>query len=240
MAPAVALRQHNTAGNDAAAPSRDEVLARYRQLREISRRLHHEILTRIPSDALLQQARRLGLARGKTLILEDMDELNYAYDLAIHTASPRRSRAIDRYARSARFAAGSGEALLLEAMCTARFSILIIERHHETAGLIATDLLRQTEVWLVDIGLEISISEGDIIATRLYTPERFSMTAGVFVPFTAELIEDIAAEMPRHLGEISADALADNRHFAETVYRTALASGIMDRMKYLDLAGNPR
>jgi hypothetical protein len=240
MASAIALRQHNTISNDGTAPGRDEVLARYRQLREINRLLNDEILTRISIDALLQQARRLGLARGKTLIVDDADELNYAYDLAIYTASPQRSRAIDRYARSARFAAGSDEALMLEAMRAARFSVLSIERRHETAGLIATDLLRHAEVWLVDMGLEISMSEGDVIATRLYTPERFSMTAGVFVPFDAELIDDIAAEMPRRLGDIPADALADNRHFAETVYRTALASGIMDRMRYLNLPDDPQ
>jgi hypothetical protein len=240
MATAIALRQHNTVSSDAAVPSRDEVLARYRQLREISLQLHDEILARIPVDALLQQARRLGLTRGKRLILDDVDELNYAYDLAIHTAPPQRSRAIDRYARSARFAAGSDEAIMLEAMRAARFSILSIKRRHETAGLIATDLLRHSEVWLVDMGLEISMSEGDVIATRLCTPERFSMTDGVFVPFDAKLVEDIAAEMPRRLGGIPADVLSDNRHFAETVYRAALASGVMDRMKYLDLSDDPQ
>jgi hypothetical protein len=232
---ALALREYSTVGNEDAPSSRDEVLARYRRFREISRRHHHEILALISSDTLLRQARRLGLARGKTLVLDDMEELNYAYDLAIHTASPQRSRAIDRYARSARLAAGSDEALVLEAMRAARFSILAIERRHETAGLIATDLLRRTEVWLVDIGLESSMSEGDIIATRLYTPERFSMTAGVNVPFDVDLIQDIAAELPRRLGDSAVDTLTDNRHFAEAIYRVALANGIMDRVKYQDL-----
>jgi hypothetical protein len=235
VALAVTLRQHSAAGNDAAPSNRDEVLARYRQFRQISKQHHHEILALISTDALLQQARRLGLARGKTLILEDMDELNYAYDLAIHTASPQRSRAIDRYARAARFAAGSDEALVLDAMRAARFSILAIEGRHETAGLIATDLLRRIEVWLVDIGLESSMSEGDIFATRLYTPERFSITAGVNVPFDADLIQDIAAELPRRIGDDPRTTLTDNRHFAEAIYRVALANGIMDRVAYQDL-----
>src|SRR6266481_1031002 len=143
---AIALRKHSTLVNDNAQPSRDQVLARYRALREISKRHHHEVLKLISGDALLRQARRLGLARGRTLILDDMDELNYVYDLAIHTASPGSSRAIDRYARSARLAAGSDEALVLEGMRAARFSILLIERRHDIAGLIATDLLRRAEV----------------------------------------------------------------------------------------------
>jgi hypothetical protein len=146
MALTAAFREQSAVGYDDPPPSRDEVFARYRQFREISKQHHHEILACISSDALLNQARRLGLVQGKTLILEDMEEMNYVYDLAIHAASPQRSRAIDRFAKSARLAPGSDEALVLEAMRAARFSVLLIERHHETAGLVATDLFRRTEV----------------------------------------------------------------------------------------------
>jgi hypothetical protein len=229
---AAVLRQHDTFLGDDARSSRDEVLARYRRLRAINQRHHHEILKCISRDALLRQARRLGLARGKTLILDHMDEMHYVYDLAIHTALPERSRAIDRYARSARLVAGSDEALVLEAMRAARFSVLVIERRHETAGLIATDLARRAKIWLVDIGLESSLPDGAIIATRLFTPELFSMTAGADVPLDLGMIEDIFVELPRRLG----DSPIDHRSFAETTYRVALASGIMDRMTYQDLS----
>src|SRR5438132_20344 len=111
---AAALRDFNACGNDNSRSGRGEVLARYRQLREISKRHHHEMLKFISGAAMLHQARRLGLVRGKTLILDDMDEMNYVFDLALHTALPGRSRAIDRYARSARLAAPSDEALVLE------------------------------------------------------------------------------------------------------------------------------
>src|SRR3954453_3800019 len=125
MALTAALHEQGAFGGDAPPPSRDEVFARYHQFREISKRHHHEILARISGDALLNQARRLGLARGKTLILEDMEEISCVYDLAIHTASPQRSRAIDRFAGSARFAPGSDDALVLEATRAARFSVLL-------------------------------------------------------------------------------------------------------------------
>jgi hypothetical protein len=85
MARTAVSREQSAVGYDDPRSSRDEVLARYRQFREISKRHHHEILACISSNALLNQARRLGLARGKTLILEDMEEMNYVYDLAIHT-----------------------------------------------------------------------------------------------------------------------------------------------------------
>jgi hypothetical protein len=226
----------STFRTDNAPSSREQTLARYRQLREISTRHHHDILSLISSDALLNQARRLDLAQGKTLILEDMEEMNYVYDLAIYTASTTRTRAIDRYARSVRFAAGSDDALVLEAMRVARFSIFLMERRHETAGIIATDLLRGAEVWLVDIGLESSLSDGEMFATRLFNPEHFSMTAGIYVPFDLDMLPDIVDELPRRLGDSPRASLADNRLFAEAIYRIALADGVADRVTYLDLS----
>jgi len=235
MALAAPRRELSPVGNDNFLPGRDEVLARYRRLREISVQHHHEALGYISGDAMLHQARRLGLARGKTLILDDMDEMNYVYDLAIHTAPAGRSRAIDRYARSARLTAGSDAALVLDAMRTARFSILVMERRHESAGLVATDLFRRTEVWVVDIGLESSLPDGEIIATRLFTPERFAMTAGVQVPFDLGTIEDLCAELPNSLRDIDLTALVGDRRFAEVIYRVALANGVMNRVRYQDL-----
>lgn len=100
MAFAVARHADNAAENNV-PPSRDQVLAHYRQLR-ISKRHHHEILKFLWATRSLHQAHRLGLAKGKTLILNDMDEMTMS-DLVIHTASAGRSRALDRYSRSARF-----------------------------------------------------------------------------------------------------------------------------------------
>jgi hypothetical protein len=156
MAVALVPREDNAFANDNPPPARNAVLARYRQLREISKKHHHDILKLISGDAMLQQARRLGLVQGRTLILDDMEEMSYVFDLAIYTAPPGRSRAIDRYARSAQLPPGSDEALMLEAMRAARFAI------------------------------------------------------------------------PHHWAPI------DDRRFAETIYRVALADGMMDRLTYQD------
>jgi hypothetical protein len=233
---AFALRRDNALATeiDSSSP-RDRVLARYRRLREISLQLHHKILDRVSGDAFVSQARRLGLALGKTLILDDIDELNYVNDLVIYTAPAGRSRAVDRYARSAGLAAGSDEALVLEAMRAARFAVLVMERRHEAAGLIAIDLIRGNQVWVVDMGLEASMPKGAMLATRLITPDRFSMTAGVLAPFDFELIVDLSAELPRRLLDVELTVLIDDRRFAETIYRTALADGVMDRVAYQEL-----
>lgn len=215
--------------------TRDDILARYLHLREISKRLHQEILGAISNDALLHQARRLGLARGKTLFLDHEDEAYYVYDLAIYTAPADRSRAVDRYARSAGFEAGSDERLMLDAMRISQFAILAIEHRHDTAGLVARDVLRNSEVWLLDVGLENSLDEGELLATRLITPGPFSMTAGVNVPFEIEMLDLVCSLLPQRVATNKLSKIADDWRFAEAVYKAGLADGVMDRLAYLDL-----
>jgi hypothetical protein len=217
------------------SPDRAEVLARYRRLREIGRRHKSALQKFMSQDAILQHARRLGLARGRTFILDHIDELTYAFDLAIYTAQPGRSRAIDRYVESARASSDPDETLMLDAMRAACFSLLRIERRHPVIGLVTTDLCRRTERWLIDVGLESSVPDGAMMATRLYTPEDFSMTAGVNVPIDATIMVKLVDELPRHMQSQPLEVIVDDRRFAETIYRIALANGLMDQVEYRDL-----
>lgn len=112
----VAAREHELISSNK-PPSRNQVLARYRQLREIGRRHHHETLGLVAADALLHRRAICAWPMERPLLLEHMNELCYAYDLAIYTAPPGTCRrSIVMHARSARFAAGSDEAVVLTAM----------------------------------------------------------------------------------------------------------------------------
>jgi hypothetical protein len=235
MFAAIGLRKENTVEPRAPSPSRREVLARYRHLREISKHHLSEAMKFLSPDTVLHHARRLGLYVRKTIILDNPDEITMAYDLAIHTAPDGRSRAIDRYARSARFAPGSDEALMLEAMRKARFAVVSVQRRHPSAGLIVTDLFRNVELWLVDQGLEISLPAGTVFATRYYAPERFVMTAGVGMPVDRAMLTSAVESMPQSLRKSQVETVEDRR-FAEAVYRAAIASGIMERVAYQDPA----
>ena len=215
------------------AMSREEVLTRYRRLREISKRHQTEAVRYVPHSALLDQARRIGLAVGKTLVAESMDELTLAFDLALYTAPPGRSRGIERYARSAAVAAGSDDEVVLEAMRQARFSVWQVERRHEAVGLVVQDLMRENSLWLVDESLEQTAPEGMSVAMRVIMPEAFAMTCGVIVPVDAMLLDEVFEEV---LGRIrgEADAIANDRRFATTIYRMAVLEGLMDQVGFVD------
>jgi hypothetical protein len=90
------------------------------------------------------------------------------------------------------------------------------------------------EVWLVDVGLESSLEEGEMIVTRLYAAECFSMTARINVPLDFDMPEDIVAEL-RRLCERDLRSALDDRRFAEATYGVALADGVMDRIRYQEL-----
>jgi non-canonical (house-cleaning) NTP pyrophosphatase len=68
---------------------------------------------------------------------------------------------------------------------------------------------------------------------RLFTPDCFSMTAGVAVPFDAELLEDVLDEVPQLARKRTKEA-ADDRRFAEAVYRIALESGLTKQIAFQD------
>jgi hypothetical protein len=235
MGAAVGLRKDNSIEPQAPPPSRGEVLARYRHLREIGKRHHSDAMKYLSQDTILHHARRLGLMLGRTVVVDSMDELTLAFDLAIHTAPDGRSRTIDRYARSARFAPGSDEARMLEAMRNARFAIVLVRRRHPSAGLIVTDLFRNIELWLVDEGLEISLEVGAAYATRYYAPDGFVMTAGVGMPVDRDLISSALESAPQLLRKSHIEAIEDRR-FAEAIYRAAIADGIMQGVAYRDPA----
>jgi hypothetical protein len=214
-----------------AGVSREEILTRYRHLRGLATRHHTEALKFLSRSAILEQARHLGLTMGKTLVAESIDEVTLAFDLALHTARPGHSRAIDRYARAAQLQPGSDEFVVLEAMRQARFAVWRVERRHDVAGLIVRDLLRQDEAWLVDEALEQSAPEGMALAMRLCTPDAFAMTSGIIVPVDREGMEEVLDEvLLRVRGE--PDHVANDRRFATALYRMAVANGLMERISF--------
>jgi len=216
---------------------RSEILARYRRLRQISKEQHEAVLDIIAPSVLLDWARRLDLTEGKAIVLENDNEMTLPEDLAIYLPRPGRSHPLERYARVARFAPGSDEAIVLAAMRRARFSLWRVERRHPTTGLILRDLLRGEETWLVDEAMEKNAPPGVEMAARLLQPESFAMTARIIVPLLPDLMtlpevmEEVFARAPV-LRRFRGDALAGDPRFAIGFYRAAVATGAMDRVLF--------
>ena len=243
LAPVASLLRTRQPPASLASPSgpppmpRSEILARYRRLRQISKEQHEAVLDIIAPSVLLDWARRLDLTEGKAIVLENDNEMTLPEDLAIYLPRPGRSHPLERYARVARFAPGSDEAIVLAAMRRARFSLWRIERRHPTTGLILRDLLRGEETWLVDEAMEKNAPSGVEMAARLLQPESFAMTARIIVPLLPDLMtlpevmEEVFTRAPA-LRRLRGDALAGDPRFAIGFYRAAVATGAMDRVLF--------
>jgi hypothetical protein len=208
--------------------TRTEILARYRRLRQISKEHHHAVLEHVAVDAVRDCAKRLGLETdGRSIICGSMNETLLVEDAVTYLSKPGRSSPIDRYARSARFAPGSDEAIMLDVMRNSRFSFWRVERRHEAAGLILRDILREEEIWLVDENMEQSLRPGVEMAARLVKPEGFAMSARIIVPIVPELAADILARTSA-LMDAPGSVLASDPRLVIATYRAAVATGIMD------------
>jgi hypothetical protein len=210
---------------------REQVVARYRHLRAVSRRMHNEVCRLIPTSAMLDLTGRLGMRDGRTIVLDNEDELALPTDLAVYTAPPGRTSAIERYARKTSFPPGSDEELILRAKRAARFAVVRVLRRHEAAGIVVEDLYEifgGGEFWLMDEGLETSMAPEQVLATRVIVPGPFAMTCGTMVPVSLMLMGDMA-QAANAWARGDRAAMVTDRRFATTLYRYAILDGITSR-----------
>jgi hypothetical protein len=179
----------------------EEIYARYEQLQQIVMDHFEAALAYTAGPALLDIVRRLGFA-GERLLPEASGESVLLVDLAIYTAKEGRSRALDRYAREAGLRAGSDQARVLETMRGARFSIWRVERAHERAGVVVSDLLRGSG-------------------------EEFWLACNMIVPVDRDMFEEVAAD-PLAFRHADPARIASDPRFATAVYRAAIELGAME------------
>lgn len=213
--------------------TRNELLARYQRLRQITKDHHNAAHDYVSRQAILRHARNLGMMVDGCLVYENDAEMNLVSDLALYTAKPGRSSGLDRYARATPLPQHSDERLVLDAMRASCFSIWRIDRRHEIAGLVLCDMFRQTEAWIVDVAMEATAPEGMCFAGRLYRPEQFWITSGAFAPVDALVIEELEDGDFGWCGG-DPDRLVKDQRFATEVYRIAIGWGKLDSVQYLD------
>jgi hypothetical protein len=230
MAPALQIST-DLRGGEMHALSRAAILSRYRRYRDIRTDIQTTVLENIPHSRFLECARRIGLSDGKLLFTNNQVELTLAFDLALYTANPGRTRAIDRCARKRLETSGPDETLVLKGLQASRFSIFRVIRRCDPAGVLLEDLMRGGVISLLDEGLEQSARFDDVFAMRIAPIEEFVMTCGAIVPISFEIFE----EMTKFFSEgTSAElaALADHRRFAAALYELAIELGLMDLVTY--------
>jgi hypothetical protein len=219
-------------GGEMHSLSREDLLARYRQYRDIRTEIQTATLENIPHSSFLKQAKRLGISDGKVLFTDDQVELTLAFDLSLYTSKHGRTRVIDRYARAHAEDLSPQFRQVLTALCASRFSLFEVVERHELAGVVLEDYMRDDEVWLLDENFETSAKPGMIFASRVAPIEDFVITCGAIVPIDAETFEELADYLLNDLSTKELAELADDPRFAESTFQLAIELGLTSLVAY--------
>ncbi len=198
----------------------EELWEMYRRCAALRVRMQAEALRALPPDRVLAECKALGLAVERELYQADEGELAFAYDLAIYTAPPGRSRAIDRLA--GRLAGRSGEeaALVLNALSQAWMSVFRVLGPHHEAGLLLEDVVLGGEAWVLDEALADHAAPGTVLGLRLGRVAGFAITTGV----VAVLDDALAAQVERLVdGDMAlAEEMLASPRFVRTIWQRGL------------------
>jgi hypothetical protein len=114
----------------------------------------------VARSALLERGRQLGIVAGQSVIADTEEEMTLLFDLALYTAKPNRSRALDRYASAVAPLLKAEEARVLDAMQDCRSS-----RHGTLDGL-ANDSRLAISIY------RTTIDEGVLNKVRFLDPDQ--------------------------------------------------------------------
>ncbi len=171
-----------------------ELLARYKRLREVSLKLHAEMMGYIPRRDLEAAARSLDLWKKGALACEE-DELAALVDHLIYRHPMDASGVIAQYAADNPPPAGSDEEMLIVAGKKASYSVFAVKSVIDGVGAEVVDVFRQTEHLLVDVSFGQTATEGFELCFRLLAVDGFCISSGAPLPFTQDALREVAKEL---------------------------------------------
>lgn len=177
--------------------SAEELWAFYRRCGALRLRFQQMAAKSVPAARLVEHCKALGLMVDRELYQVNEGELDFALDLAVYSAPPGRSRAIDRIARQYAGREGEESALVLNALSRSWLSLFRVLGPHPEAGLLLEDLMLGGEVWVLDEAMAERAAPGTVLGIRLGRVAGFAITCGVVAPLAPEM----AAEVRRQVGD---------------------------------------
>jgi len=221
------------------------LLARYRRLRQVGMEVNNALVSRLPKEVVDEGGEKLGILRQGVLVFESEDEMAVLMDFCIHDVRRQGRNAVERFLAETPYPPGSDEAVFLQALKDAHYSLVLVETPEPGLGARVRDLVRDDAFLLVDVGLSRSATQGLILASRLIAPGNIPMTTGAALP-VGLLPKGRGAEALVQLVETTKSLLAPSRRPQERSEATAaliqgcLRTGASSQISYAEPgAGSP-
>jgi len=217
----------------------DELLNRYKRLREVGCHLNSHLVTLIPRVAILECGKKLGLVQGKALVLDNEEELSILFDYCLHNYRRDGKNIIERYLETSPTLVTADEMILLQGKLNSYYSLFSVQEVHQGRGAMLRDILRNKTLLLMDLGIGKSAAPGLLFAGRVIPLADFHMTTGTFIPVSnRELIEKaimpIVNKFLRHSKPAGDSIFSPGQEaaLAAQIIRVLLRARSLDKMIY--------
>jgi hypothetical protein len=220
-------------------PQHQDQIERYKHYRQIGLRLNLLLVKQLPKIATAECGKKLGIFKAGTLILNNDDEIAILYDYALHHYRRAGKTVIERYLEQTPPAPESDEAMLLQAMLKARYSLFLVDGLERGNHIILRDILANDRVDLIDVGLSQTGMPGRILAGRILPMGDFYMSSGTMIPLPEGVYEaSIRPIIDKFMGDEAAKkplSRTQEAAFVARVIRVALHAGGADNVFYTDI-----
>ncbi len=162
--------------------NRDEIVARYKQLRKVSMKLNHKLVRTLSKEVLHEGGRKLGILQDGTLYFNTEDESSVLMDYCIYDVRRKGRNAVEAYLIESSPDPESDEMTLLRAMQHSTYSLFIVDSVERGLGVTVRDLRSDETLLVVDIGFGSTAQPGLLFASRLLPHDGFSVTGGAALP----------------------------------------------------------
>ncbi len=166
--------------------SNAETLDRYRTARALGRELQVRMIKELPKPALPECAKKLGLVKSGTLIINQDDEIAIAYDYCLHHFRRAGKNVIERTLETS---SDDRESAWLKALTEARFSVFMVESVTPHRGARLIDLIHNEPLDLTDLGLASTGQSGLILIGRIVHFEDVHLSSGTLIPIPPGVFE---------------------------------------------------
>jgi hypothetical protein len=222
--------------------SHAELLPRYQQIRAAGLAVNNTLVGRLKKDVFEEGARKLGIFHKGTLVFDSEAEMAVLTDHCLHDIRRQGRNTVEDYLAEAPFAPDSDAGLFLQALAKARFSVFLVEAVERGVGVQVRDMLRESTLFLMDVGFGQTASLGVTLVGRVMSVENINMTTGAALPLGILGEPERAAFMKKMS---SAGDPTDYNHLspqrasqiATDLLRAALQSGGGSHVAYKDPMG---
>jgi hypothetical protein len=225
--------RRNEASTDIAG--RAEIVSRYKRLRAAGRNLNHKLVQQLTKDVLHEGGKKLGILQKGTLVFNSEDETSVLMDYCIYDVYRNGRNAVEQYLVDSAPAPESDEAVCLQAMQHAVYSLFIVESVIRGFGVTVRDVLSNKPYVIVDMGFGSTAQPGLLFASRLLVHEGFAMTGGAALPISVPP-EDQRQPVIKMLAQgVTAD---DDGYFDPApLIRACLQQGCSSQVQYQEPTG---